>query len=393
MVTRTAEGEKVNDQSGGIAVQEVESGWSGLYEWTDDTGRRWSVVVKEVCKGGTEVVLSYTLDTGEEHEVGPVPLSCVTTATVSKGISIRESDLEFQDAQGDVIRVSPLFDGKVTYSVNGLPRSAFTEVELVERESRKPYFRMKSGFVTRRIFLPPYPLSEVLLDPIRRLCEVSGVEHNLGREAPARTAGWERVPVPGTDKVSYWRNAEEKRASFRGPSPEEIALEYKVGVVSNGNGECPFYRCLQQNLRRYDVHEVPVAADGHCQFRSIAYHVYGTVVEHERARLEICKHLEENEEVYAAFCCDWDSFDAYCAAMATAAWGDNITLQAAADLYNKTFNVVTSRQGQGDLRTVRPNSVFNRSAPPTVVWMSYIEKPAMMHYNPAVSRAAEAPLS
>ena len=149
-------------------------------------------------------------------------------------------------------------------------------------------------------------------------------------------------------------------------------------------------QALQENLVSAGLRELRVAADGHCQFRSVAFHLHGTPTEHERVRREVAAHMAANAELYAPFCSE-DSYEEYCARMGDCAavppaWGDGLTLQAAASTYNLCFHVVTSRERRNK---VRPSDFYTpeeERAAPRDVYLAYSEDEAAMHYNPVVAK-------
>ena len=82
--------------------------------------------------------------------------------------------------------------------------------------------------------------------------------------------------------------------------------------------------------------------DGNCQFYAIAQHVtpeteYDEDDKHTCIRREICEYIRENAERFSMYLDtdETDGLDEYLEEMAAdGTWGDNLTLQAAAELYN-----------------------------------------------------------
>ena len=216
------------------------------------------------------------------------------------------------------------------------------------------------------------------------------------KKQPNIVGKWRKVPLPGSLGLQYWRCAAEKIASLRGPTKEEIREEMLLGNVGNhDNTGNPAYERLRANLAREGLREVEMAGDGHCQFRSVAHFHFGTTTEFERVRTEVTQFMKLHGDSYAPFCAE-ASYDVYLEHMADlrripACWGDHLTLQAAADLYNVTFIVVTSSEDSPTHR-VRPNQEFKHSATPAEVWLSYFEGANAMHYNATEPLKKSAPV-
>eukprot|EP00659_Diplonema_papillatum_P016895 gene16895-25910_t len=154
---------------------------------------------------------------------------------------------------------------------------------------------------------------------------------------------------------------------------------------------------LESNLRRFGFIEHPVAADGNCQFRSIAWHALRDVDKHKEVRKQVVAHLKKHEDLYAAFVVDC-TFKEFVSRMgATDTWGDHITLQAAADRYGLLLNVITSHVYEDDdangktkggwMHKIRPrDSSGNAVEPKAEYWLSYCEEALAEHYNPVTRR-------
>ena len=86
-----------------------------------------------------------------------------------------------------------------------------------------------------------------------------------------------------------------------------------------------------------------VTGDGACQFRALAVAMYGSEVRHVEIRKNVVDHMEENRQTYGGF--SEGPWCSYVGEMRTPnTWGDNITLQAAADLYKLRVHLVSSHE-------------------------------------------------
>lgn len=97
-----------------------------------------------------------------------------------------------------------------------------------------------------------------------------------------------------------------------------------------------------------------VNGDGNCQFSSIALAlnaVRGTSFNHETVRQKVVAFMEANKPYFENFFADTDeetnTFEAYLTKMKQiGTWGDNRTIQAAANLYNISITIRTNDSNQ-----------------------------------------------
>ncbi|KAI4378732.1 hypothetical protein MLD38_016170 [Melastoma candidum] len=114
------------------------------------------------------------------------------------------------------------------------------------------------------------------------------------------------------------------------------------------NGEIPSvdeatsdYERLWERLQLYDLVEHKVQGDGNCQFRALSDQIYRTPDNHEHVRQEIVKQLRNDRDLYEGYV-PMD-YDEYLFKMSqNGEWGDHVTLQAAADVYEAKIFVITS---------------------------------------------------
>ena len=117
--------------------------------------------------------------------------------------------------------------------------------------------------------------------------------------------------------------------------------------------------CLGRRLAEFGLRAVPVAGDGACQFRSLAFALDGSDDRrHGEIRAAVVDHLERERALYEAFVPrEVESFDAYLEAHArgAACWGDHLTLQAFADAFGRPVHLVTSYEDRGFIQ-ITPSS-------------------------------------
>lgn len=150
---------------------------------------------------------------------------------------------------------------------------------------------------------------------------------------------------------------------------------------------------LQQRLKDLSLREVPVNADGACQFRALAFCLFGDEERHGDLRTRICDFMEGQCAKYAGFLSE-ESFPSYISRMRiSSSWGDHLTLQAASDALDVDINLVTSYPEKG-LIEVRPSDEAEYEEAEYIagrerlspLWIGYW---ADVHYNPLVSTASK----
>ena len=107
---------------------------------------------------------------------------------------------------------------------------------------------------------------------------------------------------------------------------------------------------VNKNLKLYNLQWKECGGDGHCQFKALAQQlnfVKDGDYDYEMVREDVAKELKRNQDRYIDFLSYSDqigrqvNYDLYVEKIHfTAEWGDDITLQAAANYYNRTIYVV-----------------------------------------------------
>ena len=129
---------------------------------------------------------------------------------------------------------------------------------------------------------------------------------------------------------------------------------------------------LDTRLKLYNLREKVVRGDGNCQFRAVADQLFRDQERHAECRAVVINQLRRASDDYAPYVPE--DFDAYVDSMAKdTAWGDHITLQAAADAYGVRMCVISSYR-DNFLVEITPKT--QRSA--RVCWISFW---AEVHYN------------
>ncbi|XP_006339296.1 OTU domain-containing protein DDB_G0284757-like [Solanum tuberosum] len=131
---------------------------------------------------------------------------------------------------------------------------------------------------------------------------------------------------------------------------------------------------LRERLELYEFVEQEVSGDGNCQFHSISDQIYGSCEHHKLVREQVVKQLKFYGELYEGFVAV-EEYDEYLKRMSNCGeWGDNVTLQAAADSYGVKIFVIFK---DTDYIEILPQSDCNHKSNK----MIYLSFCAELHYN------------
>ncbi|KAA8518736.1 hypothetical protein F0562_016490 [Nyssa sinensis] len=114
------------------------------------------------------------------------------------------------------------------------------------------------------------------------------------------------------------------------------------------NGDIPSFdeatsdhQRLLDRLQLYDLVERKVQGDGNCQFRALSDQFYRSPEHHKFVRKQVVNQLKSNAKMYEGYVPM--AYGDYLKMMSkSGAWGDHVTLQAAADSYGVKIWVITS---------------------------------------------------
>ena len=234
------------------------------------------------------------------------------------------------------------------------------------------------------------PVPQHSIYPIlRQMADVCEAGHNFGDELPDVLEVWEKQK--SKQGLYYWHNTETKMNAWKEPSEEfkEAVFERQLqramdASVANGLPRDASETAAERNrllekLKQTGYKEVEVGGDGNCQFRSLAYFLKGDEDNYEVVRKEVVEYLKDHQDTYCNFV-DED-FDVYCDDMSsTNRWGDHVTLDAAANLYDHSCHLVSS--SSEPTKTIKPRD--SKSDTVTSLYFSYLKEPNAEHYNPAI---------
>jgi len=91
--------------------------------------------------------------------------------------------------------------------------------------------------------------------------------------------------------------------------------------------------------------------DGNCQFRAISYELFGTQEHYPAVRAAVVKYLRNNGELFSFYVGEENDWQLYLQAMSRdRTWGDELTITAAAKVFNVAIHVVTTEEANWLLR-------------------------------------------
>eukprot|EP00878_Enallax_costatus_P012281 GHUV01012828.1.p1 GENE.GHUV01012828.1~~GHUV01012828.1.p1 ORF type:complete len:186 (+),score=61.13 GHUV01012828.1:835-1392(+) len=149
----------------------------------------------------------------------------------------------------------------------------------------------------------------------------------------------------------------------------------------------------------YALQERSIVGDGNCQFRAIADQLYGTQDRHVEVRQQVVQQLCSHPERYRDYVTT--DYEQYVSSMSQpGSWGDHVTLQAAADVFDTRICVLSSfldncvisiqplqQDGQQQGQEQLEDELKEQRLPADTLWLAFW---AEVHYN---SLAAKAPAS
>jgi hypothetical protein len=139
---------------------------------------------------------------------------------------------------------------------------------------------------------------------------------------------------------------------------------------------------LLERLRFYGLKEKVVEGDGNCQFRALADQLWRNEKTHREVRRLVVARLTHHRDQYAPFAL-CDDYDAYLDRMAKdGEWGDHLTLQAAADVFDAEIVLVTSFPDDRSIIAIRPQHWGTETGGPKGARQTlYLSFFAEIHYN------------
>lgn len=169
-----------------------------------------------------------------------------------------------------------------------------------------------------------------------------------------------------------WKTSSQEYGAFWKAVPLEPSVLTKQQVEACGARERNSSHPLSRLLQKHGVQEHGVRGDGNCQFRALAHQLYGDEDQHAAMRELVVRQLEEVSDRYCGFVPG--RFQDYVSEMSRdETWGDNVTLQAAADALGLRIHVLTDHLTDGFIEVI-PQQGKSQKVLRITFW-------AEVHYN------------
>ena len=134
------------------------------------------------------------------------------------------------------------------------------------------------------------------------------------------------------------------------------------------------YAMLAPRLRNRGLQRMEIQRDGNCQFEALVQS--GILpVSHRELRAQVCNYISTLPEFFGDYWDGWDNFEDYVKHMReNAAWGDHLTLMAAAHILLRPIHVITdSTHDSHAILVVEPPEMISQD-----VWGEPI---TLIHYG------------
>ena len=172
-------------------------------------------------------------------------------------------------------------------------------------------------------------------------------------------------------------------------SPERDAIKRDLSALSHegGTGSSLAARLAKLGLASHEMR-----GDGNCQFRGLAFNLFGSQEHHATVRKACVAHMKTHADFFQVFFDGKREFERYVDKMShDRTWGDELTLRAAVEAYACVAHVISSApqnwylvyspEGEAGAALLLPRGV---DPPPQGkdVFLSYVSP---IHYNSVVA--------
>lgn len=118
-------------------------------------------------------------------------------------------------------------------------------------------------------------------------------------------------------------------------------------MISNIHEQASSCSCdedsLEERLESLGMCMAFMEADGNCQFRALAFNLFGSQEHHAVARAAVTAHMRKHANFFCDFFDGMAEFSEYLDEMTrSCTWGDELTLRAAVEAYGCIAHVITS---------------------------------------------------
>lgn len=159
-------------------------------------------------------------------------------------------------------------------------------------------------------------------------------EQRMKQMASGEAVTGKRSFVAGMER-KYGRRMSKLSSLDRSQMIEDIK-EVSDKRIDNRDG-------LENRLDAFGMKMKVMEGDGNCQFRSIAFNLFGDQVHHAIARKAAVEHMQKHKDFFSMFFESGSEFKSYVKDMSkNRTWGDELTLRAVVEAYSCEAHVVTS---------------------------------------------------
>lgn len=131
------------------------------------------------------------------------------------------------------------------------------------------------------------------------------------------------------------------RPSFTSLTPRINSLSFVYNPADFRDHITEDRQRVLDRLEDFGLCEYQVQGDGNCQFRSLSDQLYRGPQHFRQVRKSVIRELRARPNLYAPYVPE--NYKSYCSQMAKdMTWGDNVTLQAAANHYGICITLLTS---------------------------------------------------
>jgi hypothetical protein len=189
---------------------------------------------------------------------------------------------------------------------------------------------------------------------------------------------------------------DERRRISRLPTPARNEMITTIQVQAAAGDSNDGSDSLEDRLDSLGMRMAEMEADGNCQFRALAFNLFGSQAYHGVTRAAAVAHMQKHADFFGLFFDGQEEFEEYLEEMAwSGTWGDELTLRAAVEAYGCIAHVITSEAANWYLvykseHEEPPNSeiaIYPREVPRPKhhkrIFLSYYSP---VHYNAIVAK-------
>jgi len=226
---------------------------------------------------------------------------------------------------------------------------------------------------------------EIMDQRAKAMAELGEVSHHTssGHVALERTHS----------RTSTFRGVGSRMSGMRA----SMRLQFLSGIRDmheSGEGRS---QSLDGRLQAFGMRMKEMEGDGNCQFRTLAFNLFGEQVHHGVLRKAAVAHMKKHHDFFSVLFESAGEFKAYLSDMSrNRTWGDELTLRAVVEAYGCEAHVITSEPANWYL-VYQPQTIEGhdpdiaacpkgkeRPKPGKQVFLSYVSP---VHYNSIVVAA------